>query len=119
LKHIDVVLVGITGMLSQIIRGILDEPDIRVRADLPRNRSTVLQRSRMDADVVILADQDRTMPPAVHEILRERPWTKVLTIRDDGRETFLYELRPFQTRLGQVSRQALLEAVRTARTAPL
>ena len=106
-------------MLSQIVKGILDEPDIRVRADLPLDRSIVSQVRRTDADVVILADEHRTIPSRVHELLSERPQTKVLTIRDDGRETFLYELRPFQTRLGQVSPQTLLDAVRTARTAPL
>lgn len=116
---IDVVLIGVTGMLSQIVKGILDEPDIRVRGDLPLNRSIVSQARRAKADVVIIADEHRALTSEVHELLSERPRTKVLTIRDHGRETFLYELRPFQTQLGQVSPQTLLDAVRTARTAPL
>jgi len=116
---INVILVGVTGMLSQIIKGILDEPDIRVRASVPLSQSIISKAATTDAEVVILADENRSMPGAVHEILSELPRTKVLTIRDDGRETFLYELRPLQTRLGQVSATTLLEAVRTARTAPL
>jgi DNA-binding NarL/FixJ family response regulator len=116
---IDVVLIGVTGMLSQIVKGILDEPDIRVRGDLPHDGSIVSQLRAKNADVVILADEHRALTTEVHELLSERPRTKVLTILDHGRETFLYELRPFQIRLGQVSPQTLLDAVRTARTAPL
>lgn len=118
-EPINVVLIGITGMLSQIVRGILAEPDIRVTAELSSNGDHPDLRRAADADVAILASDDYTLPAAGRELLAARPGMKVLTIRDDGRETFLYELRPFQVQLGQVSPQTLLEAIRTTRTAPL
>ena len=52
-------------MLSQIVKGILDEPDIRVRGDLPLDRSIVSQLRTTDADVVILADEQHRRPREV------------------------------------------------------
>ena len=118
-EPINVVLIGLTGMLSQIVRGILAEPDVRVAAELSGNGGATNLDRAPEADVVILASDDHTLPRAARELLAARPRMKVLTIRDDGRETFLYELRPFQIQLGQVSPQTLLDAVRTTRTAPL
>jgi DNA-binding NarL/FixJ family response regulator len=118
-RPIAVVLIGVSGVLSDIVKGILDEPDIRLSGEFPARRSIVAQVASTHADVVIVAAEDRSMPPTVRELLAERPRTKILTIGDDGRETFLYELRPHQIDLGQISPQALLDAVRTARTVPL
>ena len=118
-QAINVVLVGTTGMVSDIVKGILDEPDIRLAAELPLDQSVVSKVVEACADVVILSTNDRSLPPTVRQLLGEQPRAKVLTIRDDGRTTSLYELRPHETDLGQVSPETLLAAVRTARTAPL
>ena len=113
-RSINVVFVGVTGMVSDIVRGILDEPDISVTADLPLEPDVADRVVDADADVVILATAEPDVSPTVCELLMRQPETKVLTIRDDGRTSSLYELRPHEIELGQVSPETLLEAVRTA-----
>jgi hypothetical protein len=110
--------VGLNGILSHIVKGILDEPDIRVLAELPLERWSAAKVDEAEADVLILASEDRSLS-LLREVLRARPLLKVLTVRNDGRDTSLFELRPHETDLGQVSPETLLTAVRTARTAPL
>jgi DNA-binding NarL/FixJ family response regulator len=120
LQPINVVLVDVTGIVSDIVKGILDEdPGIRVSGEFPLERDTVAHVVGARADVVILATDKRSLPPAMRELLMERRLAKVLTIRDDGRTTSLYELRPHEMDLGQVSPQTLLEAIRSTRTTPL
>jgi DNA-binding NarL/FixJ family response regulator len=106
-------------MLSHIVKGILDEPDIQVVAELPINEAGVGEIARADSDVVIFDAAAATLQSSVRALLREQPRMKVLTVLRDGRDTSLYELRPHETALGQVSPKTLLAAVRTARTAPL
>jgi DNA-binding NarL/FixJ family response regulator len=116
LESVDVVLVGITGMLSDIVKGILDEPDIRVAGELSPDAATADQIARVGADVVIFNTPEIGLPATARALLVQGSRLKVLTIRDDGRATSLYELRPYETTLGQVSPETLLAAVRTART---
>jgi len=113
-RSINVVFIGVTGMVNDIVRGILDEPDISVTAELPLEPEVADRVVDADADVVILATAERDVSPTVCELLMRQPGTKVLTIRDNGRTTSLYELRPHEIELGQVSPETLLEAVRTA-----
>jgi hypothetical protein len=114
-RPINVVFVGVTGMLSDIVREILDQPDIRVSAELPHGPDSAARAGAASADVVILFTAERAVPATVGALLAARPSAKVLTIRDDGRMTSLFELRPYETALGQISRAALLAAVRAGR----
>jgi hypothetical protein len=113
---INVVFVGVTGMMSDIVREILDEPDIRVTAELPLGPDVGAEVADAGAEVVILATADQMLSETVRDLLSRQPWSKVLTIRDDGRTTSLHELLPHETELGEVSPATLLEAVRTARS---
>jgi hypothetical protein len=119
LEPINVALFGVSGMLSHIVKDILDVPDIHVAAEYPLNRAVVDRVNEVRADVVIFATETGGIPPPLRATFTARPQTKVLTIRDDGRDASLFELRPHETQLGQVSPETLLEAVRTARTDPL
>lgn len=79
-----------------------------------------------DGDGASLADCVRATGPEVVVIgadhpdiaasraLAERSVTKLLAVADDGGETFLYELRPSRTQLGELSTTALLAAIRSA-----
>jgi hypothetical protein len=117
LRPISVVVVGVSGMLSEIVREILDQPDIRVVAELPADADFLAKAGEASADVLILLAADQAIRATVGALLTRQPRAKVLTIRDDGRTTSLYELRPFETALGQVSPVTLLDAVRTAAAA--
>ena len=73
MQPIDVVLLGSAEMLSHIVKGILDEPDIRVSAELPFDEAVISRVGKTDADVVILAAEDPSLQPVVRQLLRERP----------------------------------------------
>jgi hypothetical protein len=112
-KVIRVILFGLPGMLGEIAEAALaDKPDIAL-AGRPHS-AAALARIVQDGkvDVVIMGSRDRGLPAFGREVLVPEPNVKVLTICDDGRESFLYELRPFQTDLGELSPEGLLDAVR-------
>jgi hypothetical protein len=108
-------------MLSDIVKEILDEPDIHVAAEFPLPFEGTQVRDIVGAgpDVVILNTSEGGLPPAARALLARQPHAKVLAMRNDGRQTSLYELRPHETDLGQISPETLLQAVRTVHTAPL
>lgn len=109
---IRVVVSDLNGMLSEIISETLDAaPDITVAVAGVDNPALALADAT-EADVAILRGTADGLPPLGHELLRRRPWMDVLTIRGDGREAFLYQLRPVERALGEISPQTLLDAVR-------
>ncbi len=111
---IRVVVTDLTGLLSDIILETLDRaPDVSVSV-VGGQESALALADLQDADVAIVRSEVEGLPPLGYELLRRRPWTHVLTIRGDGREAFLYQLRPVERALGEISPQTLLEAVRTA-----
>ena len=113
MKRVRVVVLNMRRMMHDIVLGILDsQPDIAVSSEQGDALQLQAIAQRQDADVVILEQRGRAGSAAYLGILAERPQLKVLTITDDGRETFLYELRPHEVALGQLSEAGLLEAVR-------
>jgi DNA-binding NarL/FixJ family response regulator len=65
-------------------------------------------------DVVILEQRHRPGTAALEPMLSAYPRLKVLAITDEGRESYLYELRPHEVALGQLSAATLLGAVRAS-----
>lgn len=103
MEPIHVVLVDLPRMLNEIVVGYLaGEERVRVRIGLDESEAV---------DVAILGSEGRELPERGRALLHENPDAKVLTVRKDGKETFLHELRPVRVDLGQMSRIALLAAV--------
>jgi hypothetical protein len=117
LHTINVVLVGVTGMLNQLVKGALDVPDIRIAADVPADSQIELRTQHGTADVVIIGANGAgaAAEDTAHELLRRQPALKVLAIRDLGRTGSFYELH---TKEVELSKEALLEAVRSAHADP-
>jgi len=67
---------------------------------------------------VILEHPDRPGVTAVEPMLTARPNLKVLAITNQGRTSFLYELRPYELALGQLSPATLIHAVRGSPAPP-
>jgi hypothetical protein len=115
LLPINVVLVGVTGMLNQLVKRALDEPDIRIAAEIPLGPKFDLRTRHGTADVVIIGSNGYAAEDAAHDLLRRKPTLKVLAIRDLGRTGSFYELHMKEVEL---SKEALLDAVRSARSEP-
>ena len=106
-----ILLVGTPGLLRDIVRelvascvgaevvGLLD--DVTGLSDFVR---------ALEPDVVIVGDVEDAA--AVRAFLARRARPRTLVIARDGTTTFLYELRPFRTDLGELSPEGLLRALR-------
>jgi DNA-binding transcriptional LysR family regulator len=111
LKPIRVVVIELNGMLTDIVTRTLESaPDIVVTV-VPESEALAAANA-MEADVAVLAGPPVGLPPLGRELLAKRPWMHVVAIRSDGRDTSLYELRPFEHKLGEISPASLLDAVR-------
>lgn len=102
-------------VLSDIIsETLLSEPSVDVRAEDGSSDAVETVR-RVAPDVAIVGDDSAAGEEDWERLLDELPRLKVLTILDDGREGFLYELRPCRVPLGEVSPQTVLDAVLRAK----
>ena len=73
---------------------------------------------RFDADVVILGVESSDVPVDVQDLVYEQRGAKVLAVEADGRHAWIYDLRPHQVRIGEVSPRMLIDAIRAATSAP-
>ena len=103
-------------MLGDIIRGILEAASgVEVAGDFSLTEVGFDAVEAAGADVVIAPSDRPELPDVWRRLLVRRPQTKVLTVGGDGREGFLYELRPYQVPLGEISPQTLIDAVKSPR----
>lgn len=102
-------------ILREIIeQAVADEPDMEiVEAETGVPLREAVESSKADF-VIAGADYDFG---EVARALDERPRLRVLAVAGDGREAFLYELRPTRTPLGEVSPRTIVDAIRGARYA--
>jgi DNA-binding NarL/FixJ family response regulator len=114
LLAVNVVLVGVTGLVADIVKAALDEPDVDVIGEFCIEPFVVEEIADTPIDVVVLAADEDVESSTVPALLAQQPRMKVLAIRDDGRTASLFELRPVETMLGSLSPELLLQAVRTA-----
>jgi len=120
-EPITVVLIDLPRVLSDIVTAIVDpEDDLRLLGAFTGTSQPVGKAGRAP-DVAIVGNddrvgqEDREPPPRVSELFRACPRMKILTIGEDGRRGFLYELRPIGSELSDVSPATLLGAIRSAR----
>jgi hypothetical protein len=110
--RIRVLLVDVTGLTREIVDGILTgAPDIEVIGEASMGDFGG-PADPAPADVAILAGDGSVLARRAHELLEIRPLLRILAVGRGGREGSLYELRPHQTALGELSSQVLLDAVR-------
>jgi DNA-binding NarL/FixJ family response regulator len=114
MDRIGVVLVDMPRMLRQILRtSVQAHPDFSVLAELPDAEHLADVAAETDTRFVI-TDAATATREGVERLLALRPQIRVLGIERDGRETFLYELRPQRIPLGEVSSETLVDVMRVA-----
>ena len=96
-------------MLGAIVGDIIrQQPDLELFAAGDDIAAAVLET---DAEFVLLNAADER---ECTELLERFPRLKVLSVEDDGRRGFLYELRPHRRPLGEVSPMRLINALRVS-----
>jgi DNA-binding NarL/FixJ family response regulator len=75
----------------------------------------LLELARATApDVVVIGLYDSELPEACLDLLWERPRVKVLGIEEHEGRAYLYELRPEQVEIGEVSPDEVVDTIRAA-----
>jgi DNA-binding NarL/FixJ family response regulator len=71
-----------------------------------------------EPDVVVVGLHNSELPTACRELLLERPRVKVLGIEEHEGHAYLYELRPEQVEIGEVSPDEVVDTIRAALLRP-
>ena len=115
--HTRVLLIG-RRLLRDLVEQLLSaEPDIEIVGSDELGSTLVAAADATSATLVILADGEGELGDACVKLLRARPRLRAMAIVNDGREGWLYELRPHRELVceGELSRERLVTAVRAAR----
>jgi DNA-binding NarL/FixJ family response regulator len=102
-------------MLREIIKELLAaQPDMDVVGECLDIGSLRQGLDGTRAALLIIGNDKPEITAACRDLLLERPHLKVLAVGADGRETFLFETRPQELALGEISPERLVRAVRAA-----
>ncbi|MGC2776548.1 MAG: hypothetical protein WA418_13045 [Bradyrhizobium sp.] len=115
MKQIRILVAGMPRMLVDIIEDIVaSEPDLTIVGEIDRSTELASAARRTRADVVISRQADSDMEADEMALLLIGRPPKVVAITDDGRQGFVYELRPHRSPLGEMSVERLIAAIRVA-----
>jgi hypothetical protein len=107
-----VVVIGRRMLRDLVTRLLSDYEDIEV---MPAQHGTPLTQviDETGARFLIVGNGDAELGAACTSLLEERPHVRALAIVEDGRRSFLFEMRPHRISLGELSPEALVSAVRS------
>jgi hypothetical protein len=114
LTAINIALVELSGILHDVIRGIVEgQNDLRVVADLADRKG--LARTIADTDThFVIWQADGELSEPFPDLVERVPRLKVLAVESEGRRSYLWEMRPTRARLGELSPERLICALRAA-----
>ena len=111
---IRIVLATLSPMLADIVRQLLSgHVDLEVIAEVASagEMRDVLRRAGAEVVVAGATPTDGGVPPI--DILREHPGLRLIVMADDARVAKVYELRPHETAIADVSPSELLHVIRS------
>lgn len=115
MDHIRILLSGMPRMLREIVAEVVRaQPDMMVVGEYPADAELAGVAQRLEADVVILGADSGGFPALGRELVHRSPHVKVLAVEAEGRQAWLYELRPHQVVMDQVAPADLVATIRAA-----
>lgn len=115
MQTVRVAMVGLPNMLRDILLGVLtDAPDVKIVGNYPGFTELLNTQAARGADVVVLGGQDEQLDTMSLDFLERRPRAAVIGVTARGRHTFLVQLSPKRTALGEVSPKELISVIRDA-----
>ncbi len=113
MQSIRVVTAALPRILSDIIRTVFESAgDIRLIGQAANYAELLDLARRLHPDVVIMGMDESGPPDLGWDLYGNDPRLRVLGVVGEGRQTFVYELRPQRTPLGELSPDELVSAVR-------
>ena len=116
LEPVRILLIDMPLMLRDIISSTLrSEPDMVVVGELPDAAADLAEVDGHDARVLIFGSRDGPAAGVTGvDLVRLRRDTVALAVSADGRRSVLYELRPCELELGELSSERLVHTIREA-----
>jgi DNA-binding NarL/FixJ family response regulator len=108
-----ILVVGPPFLCSLVREIVADADDVEVVGELDDDGGLIAAVAQRDADFVIVAVGDLAHGDVQLDLLERRPRAKVLALAGEGRDAVLWELRPQRARLGEISPDTLLAAIRS------
>lgn len=113
-----VLLAGIPRMLQEIVETTLrGQPDMHIVGALQNGGANALAAAlhATATDVVILGLDTEARAAAYESLLFDHCRVRLVAIVGDGREAFVYELRPNRVPIAELTADELLDVIRTGR----
>jgi DNA-binding NarL/FixJ family response regulator len=116
LEPVRILLIDLPLMLRDIIGSALRaEPDMVVVGELPDTAADLDDVDSRDARVLIFGARDGPARGVTAlDLVEQRRDTVALAVSADGRRSVLYELRPCEVELGELSSERLVQTIREA-----
>jgi DNA-binding NarL/FixJ family response regulator len=111
LSAIRIVVLDTHRMFGELIQRVFAASELDVETHVVRDIPAVAVAEEYQPDLLIAAVDDPRVEQ-FDEVFAIRPMMTVLAVVGDGRQSFLYRLRPIRERLGELSPETLLSAVR-------
>ena len=112
MRQASVILIDLPGLLGGIVRDLVDgAPGLRIAAEYPIGVDPVAAVNATGADFVILSAKPG-WEREIQRLMQRHPRVRALGITADGRTGTVYELRPHSQRLGELTPEVLLGAIR-------
>jgi hypothetical protein len=113
LRQTRVLLAKMPRMLLDILSHVVaSEPDMVVAGWVKDDEDLLAATRRARANVILVGQVADDEQEKYASLLYTRPKLKVVAIAGDGKTGLLYELRPQRVPLGEISADALREAIR-------
>jgi hypothetical protein len=111
MEQTPVILVNMPRMLYEIVREVVgSEPDLEIVDE--QDGDAALATIRASGACVVITRLDEPPSESVGRFLGAGSHVRVLALSVDGRDGALYELRPQERPLGEMSPPVLLAAIR-------
>lgn len=113
-EQIRVILAGVPAMLREVVGAMLrDQPDMAIVAETESATHLPSLSRRTRADVIIMAADANGIPAAGRRAVNKQPHLKLIAIDSEGRG-WLYELRPHEQHIPDVTPTELAVTIRSA-----
>ena len=113
MDEIRVLLLNLRGVLGDVIKDVLQaSADLIVVGESLDVTGVLTLVDRTGAEVVVCHLDNDAEADIANRLFAPHRRVKVIAVRDDGRRAVLWELRPQQSVLGDLSPRLLADAVR-------